>query len=270
MIHKEISDKRFQMDSLDGLRGFAALVVVFSHTSNSGMFFLPFFDLRGIGKSGVFLFFLLSAFLLILPLLKKGREVLSFPVMSHYWQRRFFRIYPLYTAYLLLAVVSTLVIGILFGKDGVGIPFALDWYGFFNHLTLQESKGVTWSIAVEFKFYFILPIFVLGIVLIRNYGYGNPPRTEGGHRIYQLEHVKRLSFIRRCRGLGFSIQQIHELLRFIDEPDHYCGEVKAIAMLQAREVQRKINDLKKLLAALHQMVAECQSDDYSIENCPII
>ncbi|MCF6299162.1 MAG: helix-turn-helix domain-containing protein [Thiomicrorhabdus sp.] len=98
----------------------------------------------------------------------------------------------------------------------------------------------------------------------------SPPRTEGGHRVYQLEHVKRLSFIRRCRGLGFSIQQIHELLRFIDEPDHYCGEVKAIAMLQAREVQRKINDLKKLLAALHQMVAECKRDDYSIENCPII
>lgn len=160
------------MDSLDGLRGFAALIVVFSHTSNSGMFFAPLLDFRGVGKSGVFLFFLLSSFLLTLPLLKKGREVLSFPVMSHYWQRRFFRIYPLYTIYLLLAVVSTWTIVTLFGKTGVGIPFVLDWYGFFNHLTLQEGKGVTWSIAVEFKFYFILPIFVFGIVLIRNYGHG--------------------------------------------------------------------------------------------------
>ena len=154
------------MDSLDGLRGFAALIVVFSHTSNAGMFFIPFLDLRGIGKSGVFLFFLLSSFLLTLPLLKKGREVLKFPVMSHYWQRRFFRIYPLYSIYLLLAALSTLVM------SGVGIPFALDWYGLLNHLILQEGKGVTWSIAVEFKFYFILPIFVFGIVLIRNYGHG--------------------------------------------------------------------------------------------------
>jgi len=158
------------MDSLDGLRGFAALIVVFSHTSNSGMFFIPFLDLRGIGKSGVFLFFLLSSFLLTLALLKKRREVLSFPVMSHYWQRRFFRIYPLYTIYLLLAIISTFVIATFFGKSGVGIPFALDWHAFLNHLILQEGKGVTWSIAVEFKFYFILPIFVFGIVLTRNYG----------------------------------------------------------------------------------------------------
>ena len=53
-----------------------------------------------------------------------------------------------------------------------------------------------------------------------------PPRTEGGHRIYVLSHLKRLNFIRRCRDLGFTIKQIKELLKFIDEPNHYCGEVK--------------------------------------------
>lgn len=158
------------MDSLDGLRGLAALIVVFSHTSNSDMFFIPFLDFRGIGKSGVFLFFLLSSFLLTLPLLRKGKEVLSFPVMSHYWQRRFFRIYPLYTLYLLLGVISTLVITATLKKSGVGIPFELDWIGFINHLALLEGKGVTWSIAVEFKFYFTLPLFVLAIVLVRPFG----------------------------------------------------------------------------------------------------
>ena len=170
MINREISDKEFQMDSLDGLRGFAALIVVFSHTSNADMFFAPFLDLRGTGKSGVFLFFLLSSFLLTLPLLRKGKEVLTFPVMSHYWQRRFFRIYPLYTLYLLLALISTWGIAAVLGKSGVGIPFSLDWHGFINHLLLQEGEGVTWSIAVEFKFYFILPVFVLAIVFVRSYG----------------------------------------------------------------------------------------------------
>lgn len=170
MIHKEISDKKYQVDSLDGLRGFAALIVVFSHTSNLGMFFIPFLDLRGIGKSGVFLFFLLSSFLLTLPLLRKGKDVFSIPVMSHYWQRRFFRIYPLYTLYLLLGVVSTFVITVTLGKSGVGIPFGLDWAEFINHLALLEGKGVTWSIAVEFKFYFTLPFFVLALVVIRSYG----------------------------------------------------------------------------------------------------
>jgi peptidoglycan/LPS O-acetylase OafA/YrhL len=172
MIHREISDNKFQMDSLDGLRGFAALIVVFSHTSNSGMFFMPFLNLRGIGKSGLFLFFLLSSFLLTLPLLHKGKEIFTYPVISHYWQRRFFRIYPLYTLYLLLGVISTWLITAILKKSGVGIPFALDWHGFISHIALLEGKGVTWSIVVEFKFYFILPFLVLALIYIRPYGHG--------------------------------------------------------------------------------------------------
>ena len=98
----------------------------------------------------------------------------------------------------------------------------------------------------------------------------NPPRTEGGHRVYALSHVKRLNFIRRSRELGFSIEQIKELLRFIDEPDHYCGEVKAMATLQARAVQQKIDDLERLKKALITMLSRCKGSRYSIDDCPII
>lgn len=97
-----------------------------------------------------------------------------------------------------------------------------------------------------------------------------PPRTEGGHRVYVLSHVKRLNFIRRSRELGFSIDQIRELLKFIDEPDHYCGEVKAMAMLQVEQVQRKIDDLQRLKMALFSMVGQCKGERYSINDCPII
>lgn len=97
-----------------------------------------------------------------------------------------------------------------------------------------------------------------------------PPRTEGGHRIYQLSHVKRLNFIRRSRELGFSIIKIRELLKFIDEPNHHCGEVKAMAKQQEMEIQNKIKDLKRLKLALHEMAARCKGTDNSIEHCPII
>jgi MerR family mercuric resistance operon transcriptional regulator len=97
-----------------------------------------------------------------------------------------------------------------------------------------------------------------------------PSRTEGGHRMYSLSHVKRLNFIRRSRDLGFTIEQIKELLKFIDEPDHYCGEVKAMAMLQVREVRKKIDDLQRLQKALEEMVSQCKGDNYTIDNCPII
>jgi MerR family transcriptional regulator, mercuric resistance operon regulatory protein len=97
-----------------------------------------------------------------------------------------------------------------------------------------------------------------------------PSRTEGGHRIYSLSHLKRLNFIRRSRDLGFTIEQVKNLLKFIDEPDHYCGEVKAMAMLQTRVVQDKIDDLQRLKIALEEMVSQCKVDNYSIEQCPII
>ena len=98
----------------------------------------------------------------------------------------------------------------------------------------------------------------------------DPPRTEGGHRSYSLDHLKRLFFIRRSRELGFTIEQVTELLRFVDEPDHTCGEVRGMAMQQARAAQEKIDDLKRLQQALNEMAARCKGGRYKVEDCPII
>ena len=54
---RDISDNKLQINSLDGLRGLAVLAVFLSHTSNKGIFLIPNADFSGIGKSGVFLFF---------------------------------------------------------------------------------------------------------------------------------------------------------------------------------------------------------------------
>lgn len=97
-----------------------------------------------------------------------------------------------------------------------------------------------------------------------------PPRTEGGHRKYSPEHLKRLCFIRRCRELGFPIDQIREMLKFIDEPNHTCGEVKGLTLIQMRQVQEKIDELTKLKAALSRMYSRCDGGGYTVDNCPII
>ncbi|QFU22157.1 helix-turn-helix domain-containing protein [Shewanella eurypsychrophilus] len=97
-----------------------------------------------------------------------------------------------------------------------------------------------------------------------------PPRTSGGHRVYALPHVKRLNFIRRSRDLGFKIEQVKDLLKFIDEPNHYCGEVRALAMQQAKLVQEKINDLQRLQSALDEMINQCKTSHDSINDCPIV
>ena len=98
----------------------------------------------------------------------------------------------------------------------------------------------------------------------------DPPRTEGGHRVYSLAMKKRLVFIRRSRELGFTIGQVSELLSFVDEPNHTCGEVRGMAVLQARAAQEKIDDLKRLQKALNEMAARCKGGRYKVEDCPII
>lgn len=97
-----------------------------------------------------------------------------------------------------------------------------------------------------------------------------PSRTPGGHRVYEVSHVKRLHFIRRSRELGFNIEQIRELLKFIDEQGHDCGEVKAMATTQISTIEEKIADLQRLQKALSDMADRCQGYGYSIDDCPII
>lgn len=159
---RELSDKRFQLDSLDGLRGFAVLIVFLSHTSNEGTYLLPFANFAGIGKSGVFLFFVLSSFLLTLPFIKKGVGATNKYFLLNYSFRRFFRVYPLYFLYLLLGLTSSLVLWKIFDLDKpIGAPFTLSFKDFIEHLLLIQGKGVTWSILVEFRYYFVLPILAL-------------------------------------------------------------------------------------------------------------
>jgi peptidoglycan/LPS O-acetylase OafA/YrhL len=170
-LKRRLTEEKLQVDALDGLRGTAALLVVLSHTSNLNMFFVPGFDFRGTGKSGVFLFFLLSSFLLTRQMIIAADQFLRPSFWLLYWRRRFFRIYPFYFAYLALAIVTTHLSARMLGNGNHAQPFELDLAGLVRHLFLEESKGLTWSISVEFKFYFLLP-FICGLFLLaRGRGY---------------------------------------------------------------------------------------------------
>ena len=55
-----------------------------------------------------------------------------------------------------------------------------------------------------------------------------PGRTEGNFRIYEAPHLERLQFIRYCRGLDMSLDEVRVLLRFKDAPAKDCGDVDAL------------------------------------------
>ncbi|MBX3531695.1 MAG: helix-turn-helix domain-containing protein [Rhizobiaceae bacterium] len=95
-----------------------------------------------------------------------------------------------------------------------------------------------------------------------------PARTDGNYRSYDLAHVERLSFIRRSRDLGFSLDQIRTMLTLSDDKDQPCASVDAIAKEHREEVVRKIADLASLKAELDRMIDRCGSG--VVADCRII
>lgn len=95
-----------------------------------------------------------------------------------------------------------------------------------------------------------------------------PPRTEGRQRVYDAIHLKRLTFIRRGRELGFSLDQIRELLGLVRGHDLTCGDVKTMTDTHVTDIRRKVKDLKKLERVLTQLSAQCGGD--AVPDCPIL
>ena len=128
---------------LDGLRGFAALLVVADHT-------WPLF--LGAGASGVSIFFVLSGFLLCRPFVLNPQKMFRKDNLIRYGARRLQRILPMYYLYLFLTF---------------GLAFRL--YDFFLHLFFIEALGHLWAIPQEMAFYTVFPLILLvNCYLFRN------------------------------------------------------------------------------------------------------
>lgn len=97
---------------------------------------------------------------------------------------------------------------------------------------------------------------------------GKPARTEGGHRAYGRAHVERLTFVRRARELGFTLNEVRALLRLAEAANVSCAEAKDLAAAHLTEVKAKIADLRAMQAALSSLIAKC--DTGSGTDCPLI
>lgn len=96
----------------------------------------------------------------------------------------------------------------------------------------------------------------------------NPARTEGGHRAYDADQLKRLAFIKRSRELGFSLGEIRALLDLVDTGTYTCSEVHEMTTKHLATVRKKVADLRRLERVLKDMAAECSRGD--VPECPII
>ena len=95
-----------------------------------------------------------------------------------------------------------------------------------------------------------------------------PLRTANSYRVYDEADLKRLSFIRRCRELGFSLDEVRGLLELVDGGDYTCAEVRDLSIVHLGDVRQKIRDLRKMERTLKEMVSQC--DGGLVPECPIV
>jgi DNA-binding transcriptional MerR regulator len=83
-----------------------------------------------------------------------------------------------------------------------------------------------------------------------------PSRTAGNYRTYTNEHMRRLRFIRRCRDLGFTLDQIRHLLHLSSRKHEDCAEVDRITAQHLAEIEQKVSDLKRLAMGKRQAIGQ--------------
>lgn len=96
-----------------------------------------------------------------------------------------------------------------------------------------------------------------------------PHRRESGYREYSQEAVARLQFIKRAKGLGFSLKEISDLLSLRVGPDATCGDVKRRAERKLADIEEKLQALQRMKKALTKLAAACRGRGPTSE-CPIL
>ncbi|QRM20460.1 Cd(II)/Pb(II)-responsive transcriptional regulator [Dechloromonas sp. TW-R-39-2] len=96
-----------------------------------------------------------------------------------------------------------------------------------------------------------------------------PGRSEGNYRIYGVMHQERLTFIRHCRSLDMTLDEIRTLLRFKESPEENCGEVNRLLDEHIGHVVRRIGELQALEKQLLELRSRCP-DDRRASTCGIL
>jgi len=93
-------------------------------------------------------------------------------------------------------------------------------------------------------------------------------RTDSGYRVYSAQDLHTLTFIKRSRDLGFSLEEVGKLLTLWQDRQRASADVKALAREHIEALSRKIEELASLRDTLQDLVEHCQGDHRP--DCPIL
>lgn len=97
---------------------------------------------------------------------------------------------------------------------------------------------------------------------------GPAVRTDSGYRVYSDQDLHTLRFVRRARDLGFSVEQMNELLALWQDRSRASADVKRIALEHVQELERKAEALREMAATLKHLAQHCHGDERP--DCPIL
>jgi Hg(II)-responsive transcriptional regulator len=96
-----------------------------------------------------------------------------------------------------------------------------------------------------------------------------PERTGSGYRVYSPEAVRLIRFIKRAQDLGFTLDEVEDLLRLRNNRRASCARVKSAGQAKMTAVEAKIAGLQAMKRALTVLLASCERNDRE-RACPIL
>lgn len=95
-----------------------------------------------------------------------------------------------------------------------------------------------------------------------------PGRTEADYRVYSDGEVAKLTFVRRARAFGFSVEECRELLGLYEDRDRASADVKRIALERLAEIETRLAELERLRDELRHLADACAGNQRP--DCPIL
>ena len=99
-------------------------------------------------------------------------------------------------------------------------------------------------------------------------GLVRPARAANGYRDYSDSDIHRLAFLRRARGLGFSISDCRQLMALYEDRSRASHDVRTIAEAHVEAIGEKLRELESMRATLRELVHACHGDERP--DCPIL
>lgn len=96
-----------------------------------------------------------------------------------------------------------------------------------------------------------------------------PERSASGFRQYGADSVRRIRFIRRAQSMGFTLEEIGDLLALWQDSNRACSRVEKHASMTLDRIEAKITDLRRMKRALTEYLSACRSRS-SLHECPLL